>query len=194
MATSGKNSIPGNDLLVAFENQGGVAAKLGIFLRRHVLPTISSAAKASAVAPSGQLPPPAPPESIHVTSAGEMMQVVVNHSAPLIRGAHYIYHVANNPAFLNGQIEVKPATRSPMHFVAPTFQSDGTTKHNYYHAVQVQYPGGPPSEPVYFGGGSPVAMQLNGTTALDIQPGTGSGTAENGAQTFQGLGKAPIRH
>ena len=188
-----KNSIPGNDLLVAFENQGGVAAKLGIFLRRYVLPTINSAAQASAVSPKGQLPPPAPPESVKVTTAGEMMQVVVNHNAPIIRGAHYIYHMATNPAFLDGQIHVEPASRAPMHFVAPTFQGNGTTKHNYYHAVQVQYPGGPPSEPVYYGGGTPTATQLNGSTALDIQPGTGSGTAQNGGQTFQGLGKAPIR-
>jgi len=189
-----KNSVPGNDLLVAFENQGGVAAKLGIFLRRYVLPTINSAAQASAVSPKGQLPPPAPPESINVTTAGEMQQVVVNHTAPLIRGAHYIYSMATNPAMLNAQIHVEPASRAPMHFVAPTFQSDGTTKHSYYHAVQVQYPGGPPSPPTFFGGSVPVAVQLNGTTALDIQPGTGSGTASNGGQTFQGLGKAPIRH
>lgn len=194
MASSSKNSIPGNDLLTAFENQGGVSAKLGIFLRRYVLPTINTAAQASAVSPKGQLPPPAPPESINVTSAGEMMQVSVNHSAPIIRGVHYIYHMATNPAFLNGQIEVKAATRAPMHFVAPTFQGDGTTKHSYYHAVQVQYPGGPPSQPTYFGGGSPTPVTLNGATALDIQPGTGSGTASNGGQTFQGLGRAPIRH
>lgn len=187
-------AIPGNDLLQEFENQGGPATKLGIFLRRYVLPSIQGTSQASAVSSTGQIKPPAPPESINVTSAGEMMQVVVNHNAPIIRGTRYIYSMATNPAFLNAQIEAKEATRAPMHFTAPTFQHDGTTKHNYYHAVQVQYPGGPPSAPVFYGGGTPKAVTLSGTTALDIQPGTGSGTAQNGASTFEGLGKSPIRH
>lgn len=186
--------IQGNDLLTEFENQGGAATKLGIFLRRYVLPMVQNVAQGAAVGTSKAIQPPAPPESVNVTTSGEMMQVVVNHTAPLIRGVHYIYSMATNPAMLNAQIEVKPATRAPMHIVAPTFQSDGTTKHSYYHAVQVQYPGGPPSKPTFFGGGTPTPVQLSGTTALDIQPGTGSGTATNGGQTFQGMGKAALRH
>lgn len=186
--------IQGNDLLQQFENQGGPAAKLGIFLRRYVIPNIQQVAQAAGVTAGAQIQPPDPPESVQVSTAGEMLQVKVNHNAPLIRGVHYIYHLATNPGFVNAQIEAKPATRAPFHFVAPTFQSDGATKHNYYVAVQAQYQGGPPSAPTYYGGGTPTAINLSGTTALDIQPGTGSGTATNGGQTFQGLGKAPIRH
>jgi hypothetical protein len=182
-------SIP-NDLLAQIENEN---PKLGIFLRQYVLPTISRTAQNAAVDQTSQIHPPDPPESVKVTTAGEMMQVVVNHTAPLIRGAHYIYTVGTNSSQLNAQVECKPATRSPLHFTLPTFQADGTTKHNYYVSVQVQYPGGPPSRPTHFGGSSPSPITLAGTTAMDIQPGTGSGTARNGASALQGLGTAPIR-
>ena len=182
-------SIPGNDLLSQIENQH---PKLGQWLRSYLWPAVKQTADNAAVATTGSLEPPAPPESVHVTTAGEMMQVVVNHSAPIQRGVHYIYHVATNPGMVGAQIEAKPATRAPLHFVLPTKDSGGTA-HNYYVAVQVQYPGGPPSSPTYYGGAQPKAINLSGTTQMDIRAGTGSGTAENGGQTLVGLGKAQVR-
>jgi len=56
-----------------------------------------------------------------------------------------------------------------------------------------QYPGSQPSKPTYYGGASPVAVTMGGTTQMDIQPGTGSGTAVNGGQALVGLGKSQVR-
>lgn len=185
--------LPGNDLLQEFENQGGAAAKLGIFLRRYVLPTVQSVARSAAVGPTKQLPPPAPPESIGVTTAGELMQVVINHNAPMIRGARYFTEIsADRTDFVGAIVKDHGASRSPEPFYLPTKTAAGAT-HNYYIASYVQYPGGPPSAPVYWGGATPVAVNMSGATEMDLQPGTGSGTATNGGQTLQGLGKAAIR-
>jgi hypothetical protein len=122
-----------------------------------------------------------------------MLQVTVNHTSPIQKGVHYIYSIANNPEFKGAMIEAKPATRAPVHFPLPTYQSDGVTKHDWHIAVQAQYQGSDPSTPTYHGGGSPAAVQLNGTSAADIQAGTGSGTATNGGQILVGLGKAQVR-
>ena len=180
-------SIGGNDLLAHIERDN---PKLGIFLRRYVVPSIETTARNAGVSPVSKIAAPSPPESVSVAPAttGDMLQVVVNHVAPIQKGTHYIYTIANNPQFSNAMIEAKPATRSPVHFPLPTFAADGTTKHDYHVAVQVQYPGSDPSRPTYHGGDSPSPVQLNGTAAADILPGTGSGTAMNGGQTLSGLG------
>lgn len=188
-------SLPGNDLLTAVENAEDVptmAKKLGQYLRRYVATAIQTTASNAAVGASGNIPAPAPPESVDVATSGEMIQVRVNHVAPIQKGVHYIFHLATNPQFSNAQIEAKPATRAPMHFVAPTKDSTGAT-HDYYVAVQTQYVGSKPSAPTYYGGSAPAKINLGGTTQLDILPGTGSGTASNGGQTFVGLGKSQVR-
>lgn len=182
-------SISGNDLLAQIEND---SPKLGQYLRNYILPAIQTTANNAAVDPSSQLPTPEPPQSVNVATAGELMQVTVNDTAPLQKGVHYIYHVATNPQFTNAQIEAKPATRAPLHFSLPTKTAAGDT-HQYYVAVQKQYPGSPPSAPTYFGGSAPKSVTMAGSTEMDIAPGTGSGTAANGGQTFTGLGKAQVR-
>ncbi len=189
-------AIPGNDLLTEFENQGGAATKLGIFLRRHVLPSITTLAQSVGGATGSQKQPPSPPESVSVTTAGEMMQVTVNHSAPMTRGAHYFTEIsANDPSFMSGPMVIDHgASRSPVTIPLPTNNAAGTA-HSYYVASYVQYPGGPPSKPTYFGGSKPTAVTMSGTTAMDLQPGTGSGTGPSVSPTpFQGLGKSPIRN
>ncbi len=194
----GEMTIPGKDLLAQIENADDVRTlgiKLGAYLRNHVLPSIQTTADNAAVSPVSNLAAPDPPESVSVAPAttGDMVQIVTNHVSPIQKGAHYIYTIANNPQFTNALIEAKPATRSPAHFTLPTFAADGVTKHNYHIAVQVQYPGSPPSKPTYYGGVTPSPVQLAGTAAADLMPGTGSGTARNGGQTLVGLGKSQVR-
>lgn len=186
-------AIPGNDLLTEFENQGGPASKLGIFLRRYVLPMVNNVAQGAAVGSTKPIQPPAPPESVNVSTSGELMQVTINHSAPIIRGARYFTEIATNPGFVGAMVHDHGASRAPLPIQLPTKDSTGAT-HNYYVASYVQYPGGPPSKPTYYGGAAPVVVNMSGTTQMALQPGTGSGTATNGAQTLQGLGKAPIRN
>ena len=188
-------SLPGNDLLTAVENAEDVptmAKKLGQFLRRYVVTSIQTTASNAAVAPNGNLAAPAPPESISVTTAGELMQVVVNHTAPITKGVQYVTHIATNPQFTNPIILDHGSSRCPPHINLPTKDSTGAT-HNYYVASIAQYPGSPPSAPTYYGGVSPAAITMSGTTEMNIQPGTGSGTATGGGQPFVGLGKSQVR-
>lgn len=189
--------IGGDDLLAEIENS---YPRLGVFFRHYVIPAIQKTAENAAVDTQTQIPAPAPPESVQVQvgpTGSEMMQVTVNHQSPITKGAHYIYSVATNPQFIGAQVEVKPATRAPLHFVLPTNQvqipGQPIVAHQYHIAVQVQYPGSPPSAPTYYGGSSPIPVTMNGSTQMNILPGTGTGTATNGGQTLVGLGKAQVR-
>lgn len=191
-------ALPGRYLLSQIKNAKDVetlASKLGIYIERYLTKAIETTAQNAAVSPTSKIKAPAPPESISVTPAttGDMLQVVTNHTAPIQKGVHYIYSIADNPQLSGAMTRIEPATRAPMHFTLPTFKSDGTTKHDYYVGVQVQYPGSEPSPVTYHGGVSPVKVNLNGSAAADLQAGTGSGTAENGGQTAVGLGKAQVR-
>lgn len=182
-------SIGGNDLLSQIEK---AMPKLGIYFRNYVLPAIQTTASNAAVDPTSQLAAPAPPESITVTTAGELAQVVVTHTAPIQKGVQYLTHIATNPQFTNAIIVDHGSSRTPPHINLPTKDSGGNT-HSYYFATVAQYPGSLPSKPTYFGGVSPKAVTMGGTTQMDIQPGTGSGTAVNGGQTLVGLGKSQVR-
>jgi hypothetical protein len=182
--------IGGDDLLAEIENS---YPRLGVFFRHYVIPAIQKTAENAAVDTQTQIPAPEAPHSISVTTAGEMMQVTVNHQSPITKGVHYIYSVATNPQFIGAQVEVKPATRAPLHFTLPTKNAAGTENHQYYVAVQTQYPGSQPSIPTYHGGNPPTAVTMSGTTTMDITPGTGTGTATNGGQTLVGLGKSQVR-
>lgn len=182
-------SLPGNDLLSQIEQDN---PKLGIYLRRYLLPSIQQTASNAAVGPSGDIPAPAPPESISVTTAGELAQIVVNHSAPIQKGVQYITTVATNPQFTGGIQHDHGSSRCPPPLYLPTKDGSGNT-HSYYFGTVVQYPGSPPSAPTYFGGASPAAVTMSGSTEMDLQAGTGSGTATNGNQAFVGLGKSQVR-
>jgi hypothetical protein len=188
-------SLPGNDLLTQVETAQDtptLAVKLGQYIRRYLAPSIQTTASNAGVAPNGNIAAPAPPESVNVSTAGELMQVVVNHVAPVQKGARHIVHIATNPQFTGAMIKDEGASRSPSHYSLPTKDSSGAT-HQYYVGVVVQYPGSQPSKPTYFGGVTPAPITMGGTTQMDILPGTGSGTATNGGQALVGLGKAQVR-
>ena len=182
-------AIGGNDLLAQVEKDN---PKLGIYLRNYLLPAIQITAQNAAVDPKSNIAPPAPPQSISVTTSGELAQVVVNHTAPIQKGIQYITHIATNPQMTNAIIVDHGASRTPPHINLPTKNLAGDT-HSYYFATVAQYPGSMPSKPTYFGGDTPVAVTMGGSTQMDIQAGTGSGTATNGGQILVGLGKSQVR-
>lgn len=188
-------SLPGNDLLTAVENAQDVqtlGTKLGQYIRRYLAPSVQNTAKSAAVGANGDIPAPAAPESISVTTAGELAQVVVNHTAPIQRGVRYFTTIATNPQFIGAIVHDHGSSRCPPPIYLPTKDGSGNT-HSYYFGTVVQYPGSPPSKPTYYGGVTPVAVTMSGTTQMTLQAGTGSGTASNGNQPFQGLGKAAVR-
>lgn len=182
-------AIAGNDLLSQIENEN---PKLGQYLRQYVLTAIQTTARNAAVDPSSTVQAPEPPSSIKVSTAGETVQVNVNHTSPVQRGVQYITHIATNPQFSGAMIHDHGCSRAPVTFNLPTKDGSGNT-HSYYFATVAQYPGSQPSAPTYYGGAQPTAVTLSGSTQLDLTPGTGSGTAENGGQALVGLGKAQVR-
>jgi len=125
-----------------------------------------------------------------VTPIGsEHVKLDITHTAPVIRGARYFTEIsANDPTFVGSMIHDHGASRSSVPVFLPTNGSD-STPHTYHAASYVQYPGGPPSAKT-----PTVTFTMSGATSADIPKGTGSGTATNGGQTFQGLGRAAIRH
>lgn len=182
-------SIPGRDLLAQIKNEN---PKLGAYLENYVIPAIQTTASNAAVSPVSKIAAPAPPESVDVTTAGEMMQVRVIHTAPIQKGIKYITHIATNPQFADSLIYEHGSSRSPVHITLPTKTAAGDT-HQFYVATVAQYQGSAPSAPTYHGGSTPAPITLSGTTQMDILPGTGSGTAENGGQVLVGLGKSQVR-
>lgn len=188
-------SLPGNDLLSQIENAPDLPTlgqKLGQYFRRYVNTAIQTTASHAAVSPTASVAAPAPPESISVTTAGELAQVVVNHTAPIQKGVRYITTIATNPQFTDGMIHDHGCSRSPAPFNLPTKDGSGNT-HSYYFGTIAQYPGSPPSAPTFYGGATPAAVTMGGSTQMDLQAGTGSGTGKNGGQPFVGIGKSQIR-
>jgi hypothetical protein len=188
-------SLPGNDLLTAAENAQDIptlATKLGQYLRRYLVPSVQTIGSNAAVGASGNIPSPQPPESINVTTAGELAQIVINHNAPIQKGVQYVTTIATNPQFTGGIVHDHGCSRCPPPVYLPTKDGSGNV-HNYYFGTVAQYPGSPASAPTYFGGVSPVAVNMGGSTQMTLQAGTGSGTASNGNQPFTGLGKSQVR-
>jgi hypothetical protein len=183
-----KVSIGGQDLLAQIEQE---SPKLGIFLRRYVIPAIETTAFHAGVSPTGNTAPVAPPESISVNVSGEHAQVVVNHSAPVGKNVRYITHFSTNPQFSNCIIKDHGCSRAPEHVFLPTKDGSGAT-HQWYAATVAQEPGALPSV-TYYGGVTPQPFTMSGTSQVGITPGTGSGTAQNGGQALVGLGVSQIR-
>ena len=180
--------IGGNDILAQIESEH---PKLGIFLRRYVVPAIETTARHAGVSPVAVVAPPAAPQSLSVSVTGEHVQVVVNHSAPIQKGIQYITHIATNPQFSNAIIVDHGSSRAPQHIFLPAKDAGGTP-HTYYAATVAQMPGSLPSV-TYYGGATPAPFTMIGTTQMDIQPGTGSGTAMNGGDALVGIGRAQVR-
>jgi hypothetical protein len=193
-------SLPGNDLLVGAQNAQDLptlANKLTQYLRRYLVPSVQNTASNAAVDPNGNMPAPAQPESISVTTAGELAQVVVTHNAPIQKGIQYITHIATNAQFQNAIVVDHGSSRTPPHInlptLAPAIGSAEPQPHQYFFATVAQYQGSPPSAPTYFGGVTPTPVTMSGSTVMAIQPGTGSGTASNGGQSLVGLGTSQVR-
>jgi hypothetical protein len=183
-------SIGGNNLLSLIEKEN---PRLGQYLRRYVVPAIKKTAQNAGVSATGKIAPPAPPESVNVTTQGEFMQITVNHAAPIQKGIQYISHISTNPEFSQPLILDHGSSRSPLPFQLPTKDGSGAAI-NYYVRTLAQYPGSDPSPPTYHGGDAPAAITLGGVTQMDLAAGTGSGTgSSNGQQSHVGLGTVIFR-
>jgi hypothetical protein len=168
-------------------------SRLGTLLSR-VIKAVNQTANTAGVAPVGQSTRLAPPDSVNVSAAGEMMHVSITDNSAADRTVHYFTQVSNNPQFAQPITIHHGPSRTSAPFTLPTKDGSGAT-HNWYVRSFRQRPGGPPSDPITYGGSaSPTAVTMSGSTQFNLLPSTGSGTGDNtGTQGAQGFGKQPTR-
>lgn len=182
-------NLNGGELLAEVEN---VWPRLGVLLRTKLIPAINTLGQNAAVAPVGQIAPPARPGSVNVKVAGEIAHVTIDDPQPLQRGAQYHVELANNPQFSQPHVEHLGSSRG--RFLTLPTNDDGGAPLNWYARAYTQYQGSQPSGFTYHGGDAPAAFTMGGTTNLTPLPSTGSGTASsNGQQGGSGLGKVVFR-
>ena len=154
---------------------------------------INNLGQQTAAEPVGIAPAPPPIEAVNIKTAGEQVHVTLTHNAPINKGIHYfVEYTQNDPNFLVPHVVHLGTSRGTV-LNLPT-KIDGGDAVDYYFRGYTQYPGSHPSKPVNYGGISPSPLNLSGTTALTLQPSTGSGTAAaNGQQGGYGFGKTNTR-
>ena len=143
--------------------------------------------------PVGLSAVPPPLEAVNVKASGEQVHVTLTHNAPIQKNIHYfVEYTQNDPNFLAPHVEHFGTSRGRVLHL-PT-NDDGGSPINYYFRAYPQLPGSKPAAPMNFGGVTPTAVTLGGTTNLTLQSSTGSGTgAANGQQGGWGFGKTNTR-
>ncbi len=170
--------------------------RLGSLLQR-MIDGINWVGTATGTGATGQIPPPKSPDSVSVTTGGEMMHISITHNGNLQRGIKYFSEISTNPQF--GQLSPviivdHGASRTSHPITLPTNDSNGNTQ-KYYVRSYAQYPGSEPSPATVVGGlGSPTAFTMSGSTHMTLQSCNGSGTGpSNGSSLGQGNGKNVFR-
>jgi hypothetical protein len=143
--------------------------------------------------PVGETSTPPPLQAVNVKTAGEMVHVTFTHNVPINKNIHYFLEYDNDPSFPNPHVTHNGTSRSIPPFTLPT-KNDSSVTQNWYFRGYPQMPGSAPALPVNFGGEVPTPVTLSGTTALTLQPSTGSGTAApDGSQGGYGFGRIQAR-
>jgi hypothetical protein len=166
-------------------------ANAGSFFKK-IIDAINTLGINTGVSPNGDNPPPPPVTKVTVKSAGETIHAVADHPGTISRGIKYVWQVsANDPAF--SQPHNFPSESRTFMQNFPT-KDDGGHMVNYYVRVIPQYRGSQAQTPTAYGGTTPAAVTLSGSTAMTLLPSTGAGTAaNNGQQGLQGLGSFQSR-
>ena len=164
---------------------------LGNWMRR-VGSALNRLALNAGVSAVGQLPAPPPIGAVNVKAAGETVHVTISDSSAATTNREWFVEHSTEPNFLVPHVIHLKSSRG-VFLNLPSLTDSGETQKWYFRAYS-QDPGSPPSPPVYFGGLSPTAVTLTGTTQLTPLTSTGSGTASPlGTQGGWGRGKVPLR-
>lgn len=175
--------------------------KLGSVLRR-ILDGVNRLASNTATSPTGELPSPAPVDTINVkgtynastnvlTAPAELLHAVATHNPELKRGIQYVWEVDTSPNFPQPHHLDLGAGRSLLPHFLPA-NDDSANPVNYFLRVTAQYHGSAPSKPTVFGGTNPIAIQMTGSSNMTLLPSQGAGTAFP-QQGGQGIGKLLVR-
>lgn len=168
----------------------------------RVIDAINTGFKNAGVSAVGKLSPPPPIASINVqgtqsgstiTCPSEILHFTLNHPGAIQKNIRYFSELDTTPAFLSPHVIDHGTSRTGL-ITLPTFSSaDNKTNSaptTYYLRSYSQMPGSDRSEIHVHGGlGSPIGIQMGGTSVTALLPSTGSGTASpTGQQGGQGLG------
>ncbi len=164
---------------------------LGNWMRR-VGNAINRSARNAGVSPVGQLPAPPQIGALNVKASGETVHVTITDSSESSTNREWFVEHSTEPNFIAPHVVHLKSSRGA--FLTLPSKTDAGSSQPWYFRAYSQDPGSPPSAPVYFGGLSPTAVTLTGSTQLTPLQSTGSGTASPlGTQGGWGRGKTPIR-
>lgn len=160
-------------------------------LLQSIIDGVNTLADNTASSAVGRLP--APPQigglTAKVSSNGELVHFQISDAGQVHQGIRYFTEISNNQNFSSPIVIDHGSSRTSHPIMLPTFNDAGGSQ-NWYARSYSQLPGSDPSAPVVYGGKSPIAFTMNGSTHLTLLPSTGSGTASNsGQQGGSGLGK-----
>lgn len=158
---------------------------LGNLLRR-IVTAINNTAQNAGIAPLGQADPPPSVGAVSVKAANGVAHVTITDNNPVQKPIEYFIEHDTDPNFTNPHREHLVTSRG--RFIPLPAKDDNGTAQNWYFRAYSQYPGSQPSEAVYFGGLSPTAVSVGGTTQFTPLTSQGGGTS-NGQQGGWGRGK-----
>lgn len=169
---------------------GQLGSRLGILLDKFQT-AINQTAQSAGVDSTGFMEPPNAPSALNikVASNGEQVHATIHDSTDRSRTRNYFVEYATNPAFANSYIEHLGVGRHRVLNLPSKDDSNNTV--SYYFRTYSMDPGSAKSSPsTNYGGTTPTAVTLNGSTKLTLLPSTGAGTAPtNGTRSGQGFGK-----
>jgi hypothetical protein len=139
----------------------------------------------------GHISAPTPPDSIQVAAGSDHVHVTINDNTQRSRALNYFVEYANEPNFLQPQVEDLGASRTKV-LALPAKTTSGV-RQNYYFRAYSMYPGSSQASATIVHGGTytPAAVTLSGSSTLTLLPSTGSGTSPSTGQVSgAGFGKA----
>ena len=117
-------------------------------LLQNIIDAVNKVAQNAGVSATGEIPAPKAPDSVSVTTAGEMMHVSISHGGRLQRGVKYFSEIAastsGEPVFSQPIVKDHGTSRTPEPFSLPTKDATGHP-YSYHVRSYAQNPGGPPS-------------------------------------------------
>jgi hypothetical protein len=183
-----RSNLDGGRELAYWQSENPLQANL----IRRIIRGVTQTATNAGVSPVGQADAPPTIGSVNVKANVETVHVTISDAAPIRKGINYFVEADTDPNFTAPHVEDLGSSRGKF-FTLPSKTDSGDAQPWYFRGYS-QYPGSPPSRPVYFGGLSPTSITLTGSTQLTPLNSTGSGTASpSGQQGGSGFGIVPVR-
>ena len=136
---------------------------------------------------TGEPQPPPSPLGIQVTTRDGYMHVAINDQGPLYRGVQYWVRHADNPNFVDAVHTQASGTEIRNH-------TEFIGNQTRYVQAYKSYPSSSPTEPVNYGGVTPIAINGGGSIAGPLYlPSQSTGTSVSGDGGPSGPGKVAFR-